>query len=192
MKRILVIQGHPDPAGHHLGDALAEAYLAGAKAAGYETRQIDVARVDFPLLTSKEEFEHGTPPPGIQAAQDDLRWADHVVFFYPLWLGALPARLKGFLEQVLRPGFVNWDAHAGLKGRTLRGKSAHVVVTMGMPAFVYRWYFGAHSLKALKKNILGFCGMRPIRQTLIGMVEGKNFPRARWIERMQAAGKEGR
>jgi hypothetical protein len=27
---------------------------------------------------------------------------------------------------------------------------------MGMPAAVYRWFYRAHSLKSLERNILGF------------------------------------
>jgi hypothetical protein len=36
---------------------------------------------------------------------------------------------------------------------------------MGMPALVYRRYFRAHSLKALERNIQGFVGFGPIRET---------------------------
>ena len=35
------------------------------------------------------------PPADIRAAQDDIRWAEHVVLIYPLWLGTMPALLKG-------------------------------------------------------------------------------------------------
>ena len=58
--------------------------------------------------------------------------------------------------------------------RLLTGKTARIVVTMGMPAFVYRWYFGGHSLKSLERNILRFVGIRPVRESLIGMVEGSD------------------
>ena len=43
---------------------------------------------------------------------------------------------------------------------------------MGMPAFIYRWYFGAHGLKSLERSIPCFVGIRPIRETLIGMIGG--------------------
>ena len=87
-------------------------------------------------------------------AQADIAWAEHLVLLFPLWLGDMPALVKGFLEQVARPGFAfkaegsNPFAHKGLAGR-----SARVVVTMGMPALLYRWYFRAHSVKSLERNI---------------------------------------
>jgi hypothetical protein len=59
---------------------------------------------------------------------------------------------------------------------------------MGMPAFVYRWYFGAHGLRSLERNILGFSGIGPIRESLVGMVEGAAARRARWLERLRALG----
>lgn len=74
------------------------------------------------------------------------------MLFYPLWHGDVPALLKGFLEQVFRPGLARAAEPGQRKG--LAGRSAHIVVTMGMPAFVYRWYFGTHSLKSLERNIL--------------------------------------
>jgi putative NADPH-quinone reductase len=88
------------------------------------------------------------------------------------------------------------DALAALESmwrKLLAGKSARVVVTMGMPAFVYRWYFGAHSLKSLECNILGFCGIGPIKETLIGMIEAPNSARRqKWLAKMRQLGRAGR
>lgn len=175
-QRILLIQGHPDAVAPHLCHTLAEAYAEGALAAGHDVRWVDVAKLDFPLLRSQQAWEHGALPAALQTAQDDIAWAEHLVLFFPLWLGDMPALLKGFLEQVARPGFAfkagnsNGGGNAfGHKG--LAGRSARVVVTMGMPAMVYRWYFRAHSLKSLERNILGFVGIAPVNETLVGMVD---------------------
>jgi len=162
-QRILLIQGHPDAVTPHLCHTLAEAYAEGAEAAGHEVRWTDVARLDFPLLRSQQAWEHGELPPALQSAQDDIAWAEHLVLFFPLWLGDMPALLKGFLEQVARPGFAFTAEGGNPFGRKgLTGRSARVVVTMGMPALVYRWYFRAHSLKSLERNILGFVGIAPV------------------------------
>lgn len=171
-RRLLLIQGHPDTLIPHLCHALENAYAQGAQAAGHEVRRVSVGQLDFPLLRSQQAWEAGSLPPSLAQAQADIAWAQHLVLFFPLWLGDMPALLKGFLEQVARPGFA---FHAeggnpyGKKGLT--GRSARVVVTMGMPALVYRWYFRAHSVKNLERNILGFVGIAPVNETLIGMVE---------------------
>lgn len=189
-RRIVIVQGHPDPAGGHLCHALADAYAEAASAAGHDLRRIEVAGLDVPLLRSKTEFDHAPPPPVIAAAQADIAWAEHLVFLYPLWLGSMPALLKGFLEQSFRPGFAFEPGR--MRGR-LAGRSARVVVTMGMPALAFRWWFGAHSLKAFERNILRFVGISPVRESLFGMVEAASEKtRARWLARMRRLGAAAR
>jgi putative NADPH-quinone reductase len=192
-KRILLIQGHPDPAGGHYAQALAAAYADGARDAGHELRTLDIAALDFPLLRSKADWEQPERlPPALRPAQESIQWAEHLVFFFPLWLGGMPALLKGFLEQVARPGFaMAQPAAGGLPRKLLGGRSARLVVTMGMPAMVYRWIYRAHSVKALERNILGFVGIAPIHETLIGMVEGKDSARRRWLARLRELGSAG-
>ena len=168
-RRILLIQGHPDPALTHFGHALAEAYAAAAREAGHQVENLYVAQLDFPLLRTKAEWDSGEVPPALRPAQQAIQDAEHIVIFFPLWLGGMPALLKGFLEQTLRPGF-GFKPNAGLSGGLLTGRTARVIVTMGMPAFVFRWWFGAASVKALRRNILNFGGIRPVRETFVGGV----------------------
>ena len=192
-QRILIIQGHPDPKGGHLCHALAQAYADGAAEAGHKLRRVEVAQLDFPLLRSADEWQNKPLPPMLQPAQDDIEWAQHLVLFFPLWLGDMPALLKGFLEQVARPGFAfkhSRDGNSfGKKGLT--GRSARVVVSMGMPAMVYRYYFRAHAVRALERNVLGFVGIAPVHETLIGGVEGSSAEqRALWLDKLRTLGRK--
>lgn len=194
-KRILIIQAHPDASRPHLGHALATSYAKGAEGAGHTVRQVTLATLEFPLLRSQQEWEEGSVPVSLKPAQADIGWAEHIVFFFPLWLGDMPALLKGFLEQVARPGFAIIREKGGKPwgGKGLTGRSARLVVTMGMPALVYRWYFRAHSVKSLERNVLGFVGIAPIHETLIGLTgDMKPKDAAKWlskIERLGAAAK---
>jgi putative NADPH-quinone reductase len=189
-RHITLIQGHPDPDARRFSRALAQAYADGARGASREVRVIDVAQLEFPLLRSQADWAASAPPPALKDAQDAIAWAHHLVLFYPLWLGTMPAFFKGFLEQVLRPGFARETTTQGGYGKPLLlGRSARIVVTMGMPAFVYRWYFGAHSLKSLERNTLRFCGIGPIRESLIGSVGSDNkHGRERWLAKMRVLG----
>jgi putative NADPH-quinone reductase len=189
-KRILIIQGHPDPAGGHFAQALQAAYADAAVQAGHEVRHLEVARLDFPLLQSKQAFHKGAVPAPILASQQALEWAEHLVLIYPLWLGSMPALLKAFLEQVLRPNFAFAETQGFPHGR-LRGRSARVVVTMGMPGVAYRWFYRAHSLKSLQRNILQFCGFAPVRASVIGSVESPDpSARQRWLQKLAKLGRE--
>ncbi len=50
----------------------------------------------------------------------------------------------------------------------LAGRSAQLIVTMGMPALIYKSYFRAHGVRGLDRSTLGFAGMAPVHETLLG------------------------
>lgn len=190
-RRILILDGHPDGGGRRFIHALAEAYAQGAQEAGHDVRTLVIGQLDIPLLRKGEDFQTGTPSREVQRWQAAIGWSEHLVVLYPLWLGDMPAVLKAFFEQVLRPGFA--FAASGknrLPKKLLKGRSARVIVTMGMPALFYRWYYRAHSLKNLERNILAFSGFGPIRSTVIGTVEGKADTRAAWLEKARRLGRK--
>lgn len=72
----------------------------------------------------------------------------------------------------------------------LTDKSARVIVTMGMPAMLYRWVHRAHSLKALERSILSLAGVDPVRHSIIGAVDGEPEHRRRWIDRIAKMGED--
>ena len=191
--RILVILGHPDGNPKRLCRVLADAYVEGARSAGHEVRLIDIAALDFPILRTMEEFTERPLPVTLEDAAQAIKDADHLVFVFPLWLGTMPALLKAFLEQVMRSGIAFAYPEAGKSGfaRTLlKGRSARVVVTMGMPAFFYRFWYLGHGIAGMHRNILNFVGISPVRETLFGMVEGAgDTKRRKWIEQVGALGK---
>lgn len=194
MARVCLIQGHPTKGEGHFCHALADAYAAGAASGGHEVRRITVTDLDFPVLRDRMDWESGSPPPDIAAEQETIKWATHLVFVYPLWLGALPALLKAFLEQVARPGFA-FTVGSGGGGMQvlLKGRSARTIVTMGMPGLIYRWWFGALTLRSLEQNILAFVGIGPCRHTVIGMVEGMSVAKRKsWLDEMRRLGRDAR
>lgn len=187
-KRVLLIQGHPDKSAPHLCHALASSYNTGAQHAGHTVRHVNVAEFDFPVLRSQKDFESGAVPISLKPVQEDIMWAQHIVFIFPLWAGDMPALLKAFMEQIYRPSFTGASANHFAEKR-LKGRSARVVVTMGMPALIYRWYFRAHSIKSLERNILGMVGIAPVHETLIGLTGNmKATDAAKWLAKLKALG----
>lgn len=77
--RILIIQGHPDCQARHLCHMLAQAYGDGARGAGHEVDTIEPARIDFPLLRSADDWQHGKVPTQLAAAQEAIAYASHLV-----------------------------------------------------------------------------------------------------------------
>jgi putative NADPH-quinone reductase len=190
MSRITIIDGHPDADRGRFIHALGDAYAAGA-AGRHEVRRIDIAGLDFPLVRSQQDWQEGTPVAAIVEAQETIRWAEHVVILYPLWLGDVPALLKGFLEQVARPDFAFRYVANGFPEKLLKGRSARIIVTMGMPAPFYRLIYRAHSVKSLERNILKFVGFGPVRHSIVGNVGGSARHRQRWLERVRKLGAAG-
>lgn len=188
-KTILIIQGHPDPSGQRLCHALTQAYAAGAREAGHGVIEVDVARLDFPLLRTQNEFMNAPMPSALTEAKEALIAADHVVIVFPLWLGTMPALLKGFLEQVMRPGVAFAYQENGFAKKLLKGRSARVVVTMAMPSLFYRLFFFANGVSVLERNILSFVGFGPVRDTLFGMAAGAEKAKVeKWLRKMRALG----
>lgn len=193
MADILIIQGHPDGSARHFCHALADAYAEGAVEAGHGVRRIDLSELDFPLLQSQAEQERGVVPEAIAAAQAMISAADHVVIVFPLWLGDMPARVKGFLEQALRPGFAYSHKGNPLSPGLLKGRSMRIVITMGMPRWYYHLIYGAHSLKAMRIGMFGFVGFKPIRASIVGNVSGRDAsPRTAWLTTMRDLGRRSR
>jgi putative NADPH-quinone reductase len=190
-RRILIIDGHPDPDEQRFVHALAARYAQGAASMDHEVRSIRVTDLHFPLIASRAVWEGNAVPEDIRRAQESVTWAEHLLILYPLWLGDMPALLKGFLEQVMRPSFAFAPAAGKRQAKRLAGRTARLVVTMGMPALFYRAYFGAHSVKSFERNILKFVGIRPAKHLLIGNVEANADARQGWLDELFGLGEGG-
>jgi putative NADPH-quinone reductase len=187
-RRIVVLQGHPDPAPSHLCHALADAYADAAEAAGHAVTRVTIARLDVPLLRRMEDF-HGLPvAEGLAEAHAAMLEADHLVLVFPLWLGTMPALVKAFLEQTIRPAAPR-PTMADFPGAVLKGKSVRLVVTLGMPAVFYRLWFRAHGVKGLARSVFGFAGARPVGISYFGAVEAATAARrAGWLTTIRRLG----
>lgn len=191
-RRLLLIDAHPDPDAARFCHALGKAYADAAGQRGHDIRLRRLADTDVPMLRTRREWEGGEVPPAIAEAQEDIAWAQHIVLIYPLWLAEPPALLKAFLEQTLRPGFAFSPNGSPLRAGRLRGRSARVVVTMGMPGLAYRLLYRSRSLDTLTRNILGFVGIGPTARVIVGAVETLNErQRVRWLDLMSRWGRAG-
>ncbi len=185
MKKILVINGHPDKESFNF--ALSEAYKKSAKQSGAEVKEINIRELDFnPNLEfgyrKRTELE-----PDLLEAQDKLKWADHLVWVYPVWWGSLPAITKGFIDRVFLPGFafqkrensVWWDKY-------LTGKTARLICTMDQPSWYYKLVYRSPSHNAMKKLTMNFIGVKSVKITSIGPLRlSKKEFRERWLKKVE-------
>ena len=122
---------------------------------------------------------------------DVHREGDHIVIVFPIWFGGLPAHLKGFFEQLLRRGFALSSPSRPMQS-LLTGKSARLIVTMGLPTTIFHLVLGGHGLGALERGLFWVTGVQPVRHTILGGALKPSPARvARWFSRMEALGRAG-
>jgi 1,4-dihydroxy-2-naphthoate polyprenyltransferase len=184
---VLVILGHPRRPS--LCAALAEAYAQGAVAAGMDVRALDLGALQFdPDVHAASPLDQPLEP-DLERARQLIDWANHLVIVFPGWWGVGPARLKGFLDRVLLPGFAFREQRNGSFEGLLGGRTAHLITTHDMPPWVYRLIYRANGHQALKRSTLGFCGIRTTRILTLGPVkDSDDLERERWLERARSLG----
>jgi NAD(P)H dehydrogenase (quinone) len=192
MAKIAIVVGNPMRDSY--GEALGEAYKRGAESGGHSAQLFVLARMNFDAIL-REGYRRLQPlEPDLVAAREALHACDHLVFVFPLWCGDMPAILKGFIERVLQGDLLAIQASGGKASwKIFKGKSARIIMTMGMPGLIYRWYYGAHALKLLKRNILHLVGIKPVRTSVYGMIEAVgDETRKQWLREVEALGHQER
>lgn len=188
MKKILIINGHPNP--YSFNFAIAEQYQKGALASGANVETITIASLNFnPNLQfgyqKRTELE-----PDLLDAWKKIQNADHLVWIHPVWWGGLPAITKGFIDRLFLPGMafqyrensVWWD-------KLLKGKTAHIITTLDQPGWYYRFVYARPSVNQLKKCILQFCGIKPVKVRYIGIIKtADEEQREKWLQKVYTYG----
>lgn len=165
MKYYLLL-GNPDSDSYN--NALLEAYAERAKSLGHEVRIQKLGEMKFEPILHHGYKEIQALEPDLIKAQDNIKWCEKWVIFYPIWWGSIPAILKGFLDRALTPGFGYkyrdnspwWDAY-------LKGRSAQIVTTSDAPTFWIWWQYNNSDKAMMEKAVLKFCGISPISTYII-------------------------
>jgi putative NADPH-quinone reductase len=148
--KVLIMLGHPYNQSYCGG--IADTYEKAAKNSGKEVKRLNISDLNFKDYDPEKGHDMELEP-DLKKAQELIKWADHLVFVYPTWWAAMPARFKSFFERAFEPGFAfNYHKNDSMWDKLLKGKSAHVFVTMDAPYFIYWLFFGAPGHKMFKKE----------------------------------------
>lgn len=190
MKKILIINGHPDKKSFCF--ALAESYKKGADMSGSECKLVHLIDLEFnPILTFGYRVVSELEP-DLQKIQQDILDADHLVIVYPNWWGTYPALLKGFIDRVFLPNFAfKYHEKSPLPAKLLKGRTARIIVTMDTP----KWYYwlinkspGHHSMKT---GILEFSGIKPVTISSFAILKSSDdLKRKKWLDEVEELGKK--
>ncbi|MET3211358.1 UNVERIFIED_CONTAM: NAD(P)H dehydrogenase (quinone) [Paenibacillus sp. PvR008] len=188
-KKILVIQGNPVVGSY--GEALAQSYVKGAKAAGAEVRLLQLSALDFnPNLLGG--YRNKLPlEPDLIKAQESIKWAEHLVFVFPIWWGSLPALMKGFIDRTIMPGFAfKYQKGKPLPDKLLKGRTARLITTMDGPGWYYRFFQGQPGHRMMKDSTLHLCGVKPVRSTTIALMNKlSDQQRNDWLSKVEQLGR---
>jgi putative NADPH-quinone reductase len=189
MKKILVINGHPDKESFCL--ALAEQYKVGAELSGADCKLIHLADLKFSPNLKYGYRKRTELEPDLLMAWDLIKQSDHLVFVYPNWWGTAPALLKGFIDRVFLPNFAfKYGESAFFWDKLLANKSARLIVTMDTPWWYYRFIFKSPGHNAMKKGTLHFCGIKPVKITSFSPVKSSTkSKRIQWLNKVKHLGR---
>ena len=193
MKKILIINGHPFD--QSFCQALADAYYEGAtKGTGITAKLINLHQLKFDPILHKGYSEIQELEADLHMMQQELLAADHIVVVYPVWWGAVPALLKGFLDRTLVPGFAfKYRKGSPLWDRLLKGKTGRLIVTSDGPWWWNRFIYGDPAIKMMKKAVFEFCGIDPVSVILFDEIKAsKPQQRLAHLERVKKLGLAGK
>ncbi|SDS36664.1 Putative NADPH-quinone reductase (modulator of drug activity B) [Paraoerskovia marina] len=187
--KILLVVDHPYPGS--LTRALTEAVARGADAHGHDVDVIDLDADDFDPVMRLADLAawrgQATADPRVVDYQRRILDADHLVVVSPVWWASLPARLKGFLDKVLVPGFAYDDGPLDtLVGRLGHLRGVTVMTTMTTPVPVFRWWYGDPVGRMLGRGTFRQLGVRHVRHLRHGRPRGVgDARRAAWLGRAE-------
>lgn len=170
MKKVLIMFCNPKKGS--FSEAIANSYREGTLEGNNEVKSVNVYDLDVSYYSLEQ-----TLAPHLQALQSDLLWADNIVFVYPVWCLGIPAKLKSLIEMTFQSN--------GSPLTELKGKSAVVIQTYGMPEFVMRYLMGDVSYKMLH-GIFKFCGIKVQKRFDLGQIAASTeSKRCIWLNRIK-------
>ena len=167
----LIVCAHPNP--KSFNHAELEALRQALKAAGHQIRVRDLYALNFNPVLAPADFEamaKGALPADVLEEQGHIKWADALVFVYPVWWAGMPAVLKGYVDRVFLKGFAYDYGKDGIVP-LLKGKTAFVFNTTGTPSEVYEKMGMHRSLRqTADEGIFSFCGVEVKQHVFFGGV----------------------
>lgn len=189
-KKILIINGHPDK--QSFCSELAKQYKQGADSTGAECKLINLTDLKFNANLESGYRKRTHLEPDLLMMQQEILNAEHLVFVYPNWWGTYPALLKGFLDRTLLPGFAfSYRENSIMINRLLKGRSARLIVTMDSPGWYYSLFLKSPGHNSMKKGVLEFCGIKPVKITSFSPVrQSTDQKRKNWLSIAEELGKK--
>lgn len=161
--KILVISGHPYAKSFNA--AIFKDFVKNLDTKKHEVETLELGKMKFDPVLRFGYSEFMQPDAEIEKSQELVKWADKIVFIYPIWWSDMPSLLKGWFDRVMTPGFAYNVKKQGnfvwnfLTGRIfvahLTGKTATIIATSQGPGFFYKWNLPtSHAIGLMKSRLI--------------------------------------
>ncbi len=168
MQHALII-AHPNP--RSFVSSLALAYGEAAEGLGHKTIMRDLYGMAFDPCLKADEIPTSAgfaPRADVVGERVILRDIDVFALFYPFWLNAPPAMMKGYLDRVFGMGFAYGKGKSGSEP-LLRGRRLISFTTSGAPT---EWVMKTGAWEAVRtlfdEHVAAVCGMQVVDHVHFG------------------------
>lgn len=170
MKKIFMIEANAKE--HSQKEMYVNTYIEEAQKLGHEVRRVNLYALNLDFLRfdkEKQDFDYSLTPE-IKEAQDNMLWADQLVFVYPLWWYGIPAIMKSFIDKTFTEGVV---ANYGTMGPVplLKDKTAVIMQSYDMP-YIGMKLLGDLPMKWWKVVLTAWCGPKIVKRFDFGGIGG--------------------
>lgn len=180
--KILVILGHPDA--QSFNHAIFATYAKNISPEN-EVKTLDLGELKFDPVLRFGYREIMRSDAEVENSRKLVKWADKIVFVYPIWWSSMPSLLKGWLDRVLTPQFAYVHEKTGMRG--LLAATAELWLTCDAPAIYYKT-FDKTPVNLMKKDILASCGIKVSRVKIFGNTRNSTAEaREQWLAKVAAA-----
>ena len=160
---ILLVYAHPNPCSFNR--AILEVLDGALRERGHATCIHDLYHMQFRATLDGEDLARnwrGDLADDTRAEQDAVRWAQGLVFIYPVWWFGPPAILKGWIDRIFTRKFAFDFGPSGMRG-LLTHERALVINTLGGDEATYqREGWQELLVRPMAEGILGACGVRQV------------------------------
>lgn len=180
MKKIFVITCNPKE--HSQKEVYVQTYIDEAKKCGHDVRNINLYDLNIDYLRFKGDEMDCSLTDELKQAQDNLVWADQLVFVYSIWWLGIPSIMKSFIERVFVTGLVSDLNKRGPKP-LMKGKTAVIMQSYSMPYFFMKYICGDIPMKWWKVILTDWCGPKIVKRFDFDMIDSvEEKLKQKWIK----------
>jgi NAD(P)H dehydrogenase (quinone) len=173
--RILII--YSNHYGNNFNSRLLERLKSKITQIGDELEVRDLYQMNFdPVLRTKdfEMISAGNPPDDIRKEQELIKWADILLFIYPIWWGGMPAIVKGYIDRVFSWGFA-YKSNGNGPVPLLTDKKAILMNSFGQSRAEYEMGMFAAMNRVNSEGVFGFSGVQVLQQLYFPSIQSASL-----------------